>query len=56
MNDKQYLGDGVYALMLTDGTIVLTTETGYDIPTNTVYLEPDVFNALLLFRRGKYCE
>ena len=42
---KKYLGDGVYAVEDDAGTIVLTTENGIDV-TNTIYLDPDVINAL----------
>lgn len=42
---KEYLGDGVYAVF--DGhAIVLTTENGVCI-TNTIYVEPQVLEALL---------
>ena len=45
---KTYLGDGVYAEF--DGFgIVLTTENGSPIPTNTIYLEPSVLQALYSF-------
>jgi hypothetical protein len=41
---KQYLGDSVYADF--DGNyITLTTENGYG-PSNTIHLEPSVFDAL----------
>jgi hypothetical protein len=44
MQNKTYLGDGVYAAY--DGWMVaLTTENGYEA-TNTVYLEPSVLEAL----------
>lgn len=47
MSEKKYLGDGCYADM--DGRdIVLTTENGVDV-TNTVYLEPETFRALVRF-------
>lgn len=41
---KTYLGDAVYA-ELEDGMIKLTTEYG-EGPTNTVYLEPEIYEAL----------
>lgn len=45
---KEYLGDGVYVEF--DGFgFILTTEDGTRI-TNTVYLEPRVYNNLLLYR------
>jgi hypothetical protein len=46
---KQYLGDSVYADC--DGFgITLTTENG-DGPSNTIYLEPEVLNALDRYRK-----
>ena len=43
-NRKTYLGDSVYAQF--DGfMIVLTTENGMG-PSNTIYLEPTVYDAL----------
>jgi hypothetical protein len=46
---KQYIGDAVYADF--DGySIVLTTENGIRA-TNTVVLEPEVFAALLQWRK-----
>jgi len=47
MNLKQYLGDSVYADM-EDGMIKLTTENGYE-PNNTIYMEPAVYHALLMY-------
>jgi hypothetical protein len=48
---KTYLGDAVYADF--DGWyIVLTTEDGGPVPTNTVYLEPDVLDALIEYRKA----
>lgn len=46
---KEYLGDGVYAELLHDQSIELTTENGIRT-TNTVYLEPEVFESLVRFR------
>jgi len=43
-NKKVYLGDSVYAC-LERGMICLTTENGYG-PSNTIYLEPEVYQAL----------
>lgn len=44
---KQYLGDGVYIEF--DGySLILTTENGIEV-TNTIYLEPDVYHALLVY-------
>jgi hypothetical protein len=43
--EKTYLGDSVYAE--NDGFgIILTTENGFGA-TNTIYLEPQVYQALL---------
>lgn len=42
---KIYLGDGVYA-DIERGMIVLTTESGPG-PTNTIYLELQVYEALV---------
>lgn len=41
---KDYLGDSVY-VEIEDGMIKLTTENGLG-PSNTIYLEPNVFDAL----------
>ena len=50
MENKQYLGDGVYAS--TDGyTIQLTTENGIKT-TNTIFLEPAVFSALIAYAKA----
>lgn len=48
---KTYLGDGVYAQVVT-GMIMLTTEDGY-AATNTIYLEPEVYAALVRFAEGR---
>ena len=46
-NYREYLGDGVYVDF--DGfALVLTTENGIRI-TNTIVLEPDVYDALLAY-------
>jgi hypothetical protein len=45
---KRYLGDAVYADVDDLGRLVLTTENGYDA-TNTIVLEPDVLDALVLY-------
>jgi len=42
--NKTYLGDGVYAA-IENGMIKLTTENGIS-PTNTIYLEPQVYDSL----------
>jgi hypothetical protein len=42
---RQYLGDAVYVEF--DGYMLkLTTEDGIVNPTNTIYLEPEVYYAL----------
>jgi len=46
---KMYLGDSVYVEMHDHG-IWLTTENGLG-PSNTIYLEHQVLDALLLFLR-----
>lgn len=46
-NEKVYLGDGCYAQFDGHG-IVLTTENGIET-TNRIYLEPEVYAALLRF-------
>lgn len=48
MSEKTYLGDGCYASF--DGfAITLTTENGIET-TNRVYLEPEVYIALVRYR------
>jgi hypothetical protein len=48
---KVYLGDSVYAMKEDDG-ITLTTENGLPgDPSNTIFLEPEVLNALFEFDR-----
>jgi hypothetical protein len=42
---KKYIGDGVY-IAIELGMIKLTTENEYG-PTNTIHLEPEVFQNLL---------
>lgn len=47
MNKKSYIGDSVYAEF--DGySIILTTENGFG-PSNTIILEPEVYEGLLFF-------
>ena len=47
MIEKQYLGDSVYAEF--DGYhVILTTENGAG-PSNTIAIEPQVFEALRLY-------
>lgn len=44
---KEYLGDSVYVSY--DGYgLTLTTENGYG-PSNTIFLEPEVYGALVEF-------
>lgn len=43
--NKQYLGDSVY-VEIESGMFKLTTENGFG-PTNTIYLEPEVYAALV---------
>lgn len=45
--NKIYLGDSVYA-ELANGGVVLTTENGGG-PSNTIFLEPEVLNALFIW-------
>lgn len=45
--NKVYLGDGAYAEFDGHG-ITLTTESGIET-TNAIYLEPNVYAALLVF-------
>jgi hypothetical protein len=48
---KVYLGDSVYAMKEDDG-ITLTTENGLPgDPSNTIFLEPEVLDALFEFDR-----
>jgi len=44
---KVYLGDSVYVDNI-NGMLCLTTENGFpDDPRNKIYLEPEVFEALI---------
>lgn len=46
---KVYLGDSVYA-EIEHGMIKLTTENGLPSgPSNTIFLEPGVYNSLVAF-------
>jgi len=47
---KMYLGDSVY-VDVKHGGLELTTENGYG-PTNTIFLEPEVYAALLEYVRN----
>lgn len=48
---KRYLGDGVYVDWSME-SLVLTTEDGISI-TNTIYLEPEVWQALQAFVKAE---
>ena len=45
---KTYLGDGVYVDLNPYGQLVLTTENGIEA-YNTIYLEPEVYRALVAY-------
>ena len=47
-----YLGDGVYADTRDGYGIEVTTENGVEV-SNKIYLEPEVFSALLRFAENK---
>lgn len=47
---KQHLGDGVY-VEIDRGMIKLTTDDGTG-PTNTIYLELEVYHALVMWTRS----
>lgn len=47
MANKVYLGDGVY-VEIEDGRIKLTAENGI-VATDTIYLEVEVYQALIAF-------
>lgn len=47
MSKKAYLGDGVYVIEEYGG-LTLTTENGISV-TNTIFLEPEVYAALLKY-------
>lgn len=44
---RTYLGDSVY-VDIENGMLKLTTENGYG-PSNTIYLEPEVADALVKY-------
>jgi len=44
---KEYIGDGVY-VDLWDRGFVLTAENGIQV-SNTIYLEPEVYDALIAY-------
>ena len=45
---KEYIGDSVYVDQDLGGRFILTTENGFG-PSNTIVLEPEVFEALLIW-------
>ena len=47
--EKVYLGDSVYVEINEAGQLVLTTENDIYGASNTIYLEPEVYDALLKF-------
>jgi hypothetical protein len=51
MENVAYVGDGVYVKLGPDGTIILYTSDGLS-NTNTIYLEPQVYESLLLIVDG----
>lgn len=51
VGDKVYLGDSVHACWTPLG-VVLTTEN-IGVPTNTIYMEPEVLEALVKFVIGQ---
>lgn len=52
--EKRYLGDGVY-IQIVGGMLCLTTEDGISV-TNEIYLEPDVFEALVDYGQAAFDE
>lgn len=51
---KAYIGDSVYAdFDIRDGSLILTTENGYG-PSNTIYLEPEVWRLLILYVEAEH--
>ena len=48
--NAEYLGDSVYARLDENDMLVLTTENGPE-PSNTVYLEYGVWDALLKYAK-----
>lgn len=49
MTPKTYLGDSVYAEINKYGQVVLTTENDDHGPSNTIFLEPEVWAELVSF-------
>lgn len=52
MENKTYLGDGVYASIDDHGVVTLETDTGLAI-TNRIVLEPEVMRVLERFVGGE---
>ena len=51
---KVYLGDSIYAQINEYGSLVLTTENGLPSdPSNKIFLEPEVYEALKIFIRAE---
>ena len=50
MTNREYLGDGVYVASDSLNGLILTTEIGEGLVTNTIYLDPDVLAALDNYR------
>ena len=48
MIEKDYLGDSVY-IEFNGYAIVLTTENGPEGPSNKIYMEPEVIEAMMRF-------
>lgn len=53
-NNKEYLGDGVYA-EYHDYELILTTENGISV-TNKIILEAEILNNLNLFLKRMFME
>jgi len=49
MKKKEYIGDSVYVEINSDRQIVLTTEQGDGLSSNTIYLEYEVYKALVSY-------
>ena len=48
-NSKVYLGDSVYASYEGGCGIWLTTENGLTGPSNRIFIEPEVYSALVMY-------
>ena len=51
-NKKEYLGDGVYAAF--DGFGIWLLANNHEDPTDKIYLEPEILQALYQFARRFY--